>query len=119
MVPISSMDAAFTPHLLSGTGIGYTVPAPIGRRIPMSSTDTLILAPFVAAFLVFVFRFYGREGAPSVASPTFLCAVGTVALAGAYLVLGVFGYLPDNGTLIFGVVGLVLLALSIVRLFVL
>ena len=99
--------------------MGYTASAPIESRVLMSSADTLIIAPFVAAFLASVFRFYGREGAPSVASPTFLFAVGTVALAGAYLIMGVFGYLPDNGTMIFGAIGVVMLVLSIVRLFVL
>jgi hypothetical protein len=77
----------------------------------------LILAPFVAAFLLFVFRFYGREGAPSVTSATFLCAFGTVILAGTYLTMGVFGLLPAYGTLVFGLVGLAMLAVAVVRIF--
>ncbi|HYZ21099.1 MAG TPA: hypothetical protein VE690_02975 [Rhodopila sp.] len=83
----------------------------------MSSTDTLILAPFVAAFLLLVFRFYGREGASSVTSATFLCAFATVVLAGTYLAMGVFGWLPAYGTLAFGLAGLAMLILAVVRMF--
>ncbi|HQT77080.1 MAG: hypothetical protein B7Z80_08425 [Rhodospirillales bacterium 20-64-7] len=83
----------------------------------MSNSATFILAPFVAAFLIFVFRFYTREGASSITNPSFLCAIGTVALAFAYLGLGVFGMLPDYGTIIFGVVGAALMVLAIVRMF--
>jgi hypothetical protein len=83
----------------------------------MSSTSTLILIPFIAAFLVFVFRFYSRERASSMANPSFLLAVGSVILAGLYLSLGVVDLLPPYGTLGFGVVGLILLAIAISRMF--
>ena len=83
----------------------------------MTSTSTLILIPFIAAFLVFVFRFYSRERASSMANPSFLLAVGSVILAGLYLSLGVVDLLPPYGTLGFGVVGLILLAIAISRMF--
>jgi hypothetical protein len=83
----------------------------------MTSTSTLILIPFIAAFLVFVFRFYSRERASSMANPSFLLAVGSVVLAGLYLSLGVVDLLPPYGTLGFGVVGLILLAIAISRMF--
>jgi hypothetical protein len=83
----------------------------------MSSTSTLILIPFIAAFLVFVFRFYSRERASSMANPSFLLAVGSVILAGLYLSLGVVDLLPTYGTLGFGVVGLILLVIAISRMF--
>jgi hypothetical protein len=83
----------------------------------MTSTSTLILIPFIAAFLVFVFRFYSRERASSMANPSFLLAVGSVILAGLYLSLGVLDLLPAYGTLGFGVLGLILLAIAILRMF--
>jgi len=83
----------------------------------MSSSATLILAPFIAAFLVFVFHFYGREGAVSVTAPSFLLAGLTSVLALAYLGLGVFGVLPAYGPILFGILGAALLILSIIRMF--
>jgi hypothetical protein len=83
----------------------------------MSNTSTLILIPFILAFLVFVFRFYSRERASSMANPSFLLAVGTVVVAGLYLGLGVIDALPPYGTIGFGVVGLILLAIAVLRMF--
>lgn len=84
----------------------------------MTNASTIILAPFILAFLVFVFRFYNRERAASIANLSFLLAIGTVLIAGAYLFLGVTDNLPDYGTLGFGLVGLILLAVAIARLFI-
>jgi hypothetical protein len=83
----------------------------------MTSTSTIILIPFIIAFLVFILRFYSRERASSMANPSFLLAVGSVAVAGLYLGLGVVDLLPAYGTIGFGVVGLVLLALATLRMF--
>lgn len=83
----------------------------------MSNSATVILAPFVVAFLVFVFRFYTREGASSIANPTFLLAIVTVIFAFAFLGLGVFGMLPAYGTIAFGILGVALMILAIVRMF--
>lgn len=80
-------------------------------------SHTVILAPFILAFLVFVLRFYGRENAASMTNPSFLLAAGTVLVAGAYLFLGVVDMLPAYGTLGFGVVGVALLATAIARMF--
>lgn len=51
------------------------------------------------------------------ANPSFLLAVGTVLIAGLYLVLGVVDLLPAYSTIGFGVAGLVLLAIAILRMF--
>jgi hypothetical protein len=83
----------------------------------MSNTSTLILIPFILAFLIFVFRFYTRERAASMANPSFLLAVATVLSAGLYLILGVINQLPPYGTIGFGITGLILLALAILRVF--
>jgi hypothetical protein len=83
----------------------------------MSSFSTIILVPFIIAFVLFVSRFYGREGARSMRSLSFLLAVGTVASAFSYLVLRITGALPSNGTIGYGICGLVLLATAIGRLF--
>jgi hypothetical protein len=83
----------------------------------MASSSTLILALYIAAFLVFVFRFYGREGAVSITAPSFLLASLTVVLALGYLGLGMFFGLPAYGPIVFGLVGAGLLVLAIVRVF--
>ncbi|MDR3529710.1 MAG: hypothetical protein P4L90_03995 [Rhodopila sp.] len=83
----------------------------------MTNTSTIILAPFIFAFLVFVLRFYNREHAASAANPSFLLAIATVVIAGAYLILGVTGLLPPYATIGFGIVGLILLATAILRMF--
>jgi hypothetical protein len=83
----------------------------------MTNTSTLILAPFILAFLVFVYRFYNRERAASIFNPSFLLAIGTMLIAGGYLVLGVIDSLPAYSTLGFGIVGLILLAVAILRMF--
>jgi hypothetical protein len=83
----------------------------------MSNTSTIILIPFILAFLVFVFRFYSRERAASMANPSFLLAVATVLTAGLFLVLGVIDSLPQYGTIGFGVAGVVFLAIAVLRMF--
>ena len=85
----------------------------------MSNASTVILVPFFFAFLVFTGRFYIREGAHSKLTPSFLLAFATIAIAVAYLALGVTDRLPDYGTIGFGAVGLALLGLSIYRIFIL
>jgi len=85
----------------------------------MTHASSILLAPFILAFLVFVFRFYNREHASSAANPSFLLAILTVFIAGSYLVLGVLDSLPPYSTIGFAIIGLVLLATGIVRLFML
>jgi hypothetical protein len=83
----------------------------------MSDFSTIILLPFLLAFLIFVVRFYGRESAASMMNPSFLMAFGTVAVAACYLALRITGNLPPFGTIGFGLAGLVLLATAIARMF--
>jgi hypothetical protein len=83
----------------------------------MSSFSTVILVPFILAFLVFVVRFYGRESASSMRNPSFVLAVATVLATGGFLLLRVTDTLPPYGTLGFGFLGLVLLATAIARMF--
>lgn len=83
----------------------------------MTNTSTVLLVPFILAFLAFVLRFYNREGASSMTRPSFLLAILTVAIAGAYLILGITGALPPYSTIGFAVVGLVLLGTAILRMF--
>lgn len=84
----------------------------------MTNTSTMLLIPFIMAFLVFVFRFYSRERAASVANLSFLLAILTVLIASAYLILGVMGLLPAYSTIGFACIGLVLLATAILRMFI-
>jgi hypothetical protein len=83
----------------------------------MSSFSTIILAPFIIAFFVFVGRFYGRENARSMGSLSFLLAVCTVASAFSYLLLRITDAMPSYGTIGYGIGGLVLLATAISRIF--
>src|SRR4051794_3772554 len=57
-------------------------------------SNSIILLPFIVAFLGFAFRFYVRESAASMVNPSFLMAVGTVLAVVLYLVLGVLEILP-------------------------
>jgi hypothetical protein len=84
----------------------------------MTNASTIILAPYIVAFVSFVLRFYSREQASSMFRLSFLLALFTVVLAAAYLVLGTLDYLPPYSTLGFGIAGLILLGVSIFRWFV-
>jgi quinol-cytochrome oxidoreductase complex cytochrome b subunit len=83
----------------------------------MTSATSLLLMPLILAFLVFVFRFYSRESASSIKNLSFVLAILTVLVAGSYLVLGVIGMLPPYSTIGFLVIGLILLATAITRMF--
>jgi hypothetical protein len=83
----------------------------------MTNTPTILLLPFIVAFLIFVLRFYSREGASSMTGPSFLLAGLTVLIAGGYLVLGIMNALPPYSTLGFAGTGVILLATAILRMF--
>lgn len=83
----------------------------------MTNSSTILLVPFILAFLLFTLRFYGRERASSLVSASFLLAIGTMLIAGSYLVLGVTGTLPEYSTIGFAAAGLVLLVLAILRMY--
>lgn len=83
----------------------------------MTNATTFLLSPFILAFLVFVFRFYTREGANLASGASFLLAMLTVAIAFAYLILGVAGTLPPYSTIGIAAIGLILLATAILRIF--
>jgi quinol-cytochrome oxidoreductase complex cytochrome b subunit len=80
-------------------------------------SHTIVLLPFVFAFLVFALRFYFKEGAASMTNPSFLLALGTVLTASLYLVLGVLRILPPYSPIGFALIGTALLGLSIMRMF--
>lgn len=83
----------------------------------MTNTSTVILVPFLLAFVVFALRFYNREGASGMTRPSFLLAILTVLIAFSYLMLGITNNLPPYGTIGFAVVGLILLGTAILRMF--
>jgi hypothetical protein len=85
----------------------------------MTNTTSLLLLPFLVAFLVFVFRFYNRERAASVFNLSFLLAIATVLIAVLYLFLGVTQQLPPYSTPGFAAVGLILLGVAVLRVFML
>lgn len=83
----------------------------------MTNTSTILLVPFILAFLIFVLRFYSREGASSMTRPSFLLAGFTVLIAGGYLTLGVINALPPYSTVGFAAIGVILLTTAILRMF--
>jgi hypothetical protein len=83
----------------------------------VTSASTIILLPFIVAFLVFVTRFYSRERAASMFNLSFLLAVATVLTAGLYLGLGVVDLLPVYATIGFGGIGLIFLTIAVSRMF--
>ena len=83
----------------------------------MPDFSTIVLLPFILAFLVYVVRFYGRESASSMSNPSFMLACFTVLSAAAYLLLRVSDLLPGFGTIGFGLLGLVLFGTAIARMF--
>jgi hypothetical protein len=83
----------------------------------MSNFSTIVLLPFIIAFLIFVLRFYARESAASMRNPSFLLGALTVLIAGGYLILRVTHGMPFYGSVGFGLAGLALLATSIFRMF--
>jgi hypothetical protein len=104
--------------LLNHRGICYNEHEPNNREYhPVTSASTIILLPFIVAFLVFVTRFYSRERAASMTNLSFLLAVMTILTAGLYLGLGVVDLLPVYGTIGFGVTGLIFLTIAISRMF--
>jgi hypothetical protein len=83
----------------------------------MVENTPLALLPLIAAILVLTARFYGREGALSVLSPTFLLATLAVAMLVGYMALLVLGLLPPYAWVAFGGIGLVMTCGGIWSLF--
>ena len=83
----------------------------------MTNASTILLLPFIVAFLIFLLRFYSREGASSMIRASFLLAGLTLLIAGGYLMLGIINALPPYSTIGFAAIGLILLATAILRMF--
>jgi hypothetical protein len=74
----------------------------------MVESSPLALLPLIAGLLVLTARFYIREGAVSIFSPSFLIATLAVLMLIFYLVLRVLGILPPYAWVGFGGVGLLM-----------
>ncbi|HVZ07350.1 hypothetical protein [Rhodopila sp.] len=83
----------------------------------MSETHTFIIIPYLLAFLLSVKRFYFRDSAISVLRASFLLALGSMALAGIYLVFGALEMLPAYSTVVFGILGVACLAVAVWQAF--
>ena len=79
----------------------------------MTESTALAVLPLIFGMLVMSIRFYAREGAISVLSPSFLCAAFAVLLLVAYMILTVVGLLPPYAWVGFGGVGLVMFVLGL------
>ena len=71
----------------------------------MVENTPLALLPLIAGLLVLVARFYVRERAISIFSPSFMLATLAVALLITYMVLRVAGILPHYAWIGFGGIG--------------
>jgi hypothetical protein len=76
----------------------------------MVENAPLALLPLIAAILILTARFYIRERAISVLSPTFLLAAVAVAMLIGYMVLLVLNVLPPYAWVGFGGIGLLMAA---------
>jgi hypothetical protein len=74
----------------------------------MIESTSLALLPLTIATIVLALRFYVRENAVSVLSPTFMLAAFSVLMLVTYMVLLVLLLLPPYAWVAFGGVGLVL-----------
>src|SRR4051812_10269356 len=73
--PSGSRHASRTGHATSQ--LRHVCDAQRSSETNRLMSNSIILLPFIFAFLVFAFRFYFRESAASMANPSFVLAVGT------------------------------------------
>ena len=71
----------------------------------MTESTTLAVIPLIVGMLVMALRFYAREGAISIFSPSFLFAALAVLLLFSYMTLTVVAMLPPYAWVGFGGVG--------------
>jgi hypothetical protein len=76
----------------------------------MVQNAPLALLPLIAAILVLTTRFYVRERAISILSPTFMLAGVAVAMLIGYMVLLVLNILPPYAWVGFGGIGFLMAA---------
>jgi len=79
----------------------------------MANGPSYLLIPLVAAFLVFLVRFYVRESAASKASPSFILACVCVVLLLSSVVLAVLFLLPSYVAYGYAAAGIILLIVGI------
>ncbi|MFL5256061.1 MAG: hypothetical protein ACJ8AI_24845 [Rhodopila sp.] len=83
----------------------------------MSDQYNFIVIPYLLAFLLSVKRYYFRDAAGSIFRGSFLLAVGSMALAACYLILGALHALPSYSAVAFGIVGLLCLGAAVWQAF--
>ena len=71
----------------------------------MSQSSTIVLLPFIAAIIIFILVFYGRERATSLTSHTFLSAAGSVIVLASYLLLRVVDLASFTVTVVYAAIG--------------
>jgi hypothetical protein len=83
----------------------------------MVQNTPLALLPLIAGILVLTARFYAREGAVSIFSPSFMGATIAVLMLIGYMFLAVVGWLPPYSWVAFGGVGLAMTLLGLWSLY--
>lgn len=72
--------------------------------LPVDSTP-LALLPLISGMLVLAFRFYAREGAISIFSPSFVLSTLAVLMLFGYMVMVVLSVVPAYAWVVFGGIG--------------
>lgn len=81
----------------------------------MSGLASISLVPFVLAFLMLMFRLCNRERMAF--GLTFVLLILTVVLSFSYLILNIAAIMPASGPIAYGVVGVLIFAFAIARMF--
>ena len=83
----------------------------------MTESMTLALLPLITALLVLSARFYAKEGATSVLSPTFLLMGLSMAMLMVYMAMVVMAVVPDYTSVVFGGLGTLMTVGGLVSFF--
>lgn len=82
----------------------------------MNLNSSLYLLPLIGAFLLFVVKCYAHDNARVRGSVAFFLAMVCVILLMLYMGMTVLSLLPSYAPLTYGIVGLVMLGLSVAML---
>ena len=83
----------------------------------MTESMTLALLPLVMALLVLSARFYAKEGATSLLSPTFMLMGLSMAMLVVYMAMTVMAVVPAYSWVVFGGLGTLMTVGGLVSFF--
>ena len=80
----------------------------------MSNLSTVVLLPFLAAIMTYLGIFYVRERAANKRSPNFILGCISILGLASYLLLRVLGLVSTTGSIVYAVMGGLLLVWAII-----